>query len=133
MGFLASRKFCSDCLILYKDLHKCQNSCYVCKRKEACTMSDVQLSCKNCHMTCRSLSCFKSHLQPQGRRKESSCERWWKCVTCMKVVDRRVRDRREHVCAEWLCKGCGKYVDSTHLCYIRALDSKKSTPKFIFF
>ena len=67
---------------------------------------DVQLSCRSCHMTCRSVTCFKEHLVPQGKRKESSCDRWWKCVGCMKVLDRKVRDPKDHVCEERWCKSC---------------------------
>lgn len=87
-GFFGNSKFCEHCLIPYSNLHLCERACYVCKRKK-CNFSEVKLSCKLCHMTCRSLSCYKNHLIPQGRRKESPCARWWKCVICTKVVDRK--------------------------------------------
>lgn len=94
---------------------------------------DVQLSCRSCHMTCRSVTCFKEHLVPQGKRKESSCDRWWKCVGCMKVLDRKVRDPKDHVCEERWCKSCKKYVFNDHMCYMRAIENKRSLPRFIFF
>ena len=94
---------------------------------------DVQLSCRSCHMTCRSVTCFKEHLVPQGKRKESSCDRWWKCVGCMKVLDRKVRDPKDHVCEERWCKSCKKYGFNDHMCYMRAIENKRSLPRFIFF
>lgn len=107
--FFGNSNFCKHCLILYGNLNQCELACYVCKRKK-CNFSEVKLICKLCHMTCRSLSCYKNHLIPLGRQKQSSCARWLKCVICTKVVDRKVRGPEQHVCGEWLRRTCDKCV-----------------------
>jgi len=132
-GFFGQTKFCSRCLKAYQGLHQCASNCFVCKRKEGCILDGLcQMSCRSCHMTCRSRACFESHRSAQ-RVKESPCQRWWKCTICKKVVDRKKRNPSDHFCGEWHCQCCGRYVDREHRCYVRALENIDSQPRFIFF
>ncbi|KAJ8321125.1 hypothetical protein KUTeg_001320 [Tegillarca granosa] len=89
-----------------------------------------------CHITCRSEECFEKHLVKRKRKNKddaSKCDLYWRCLECWKVLKTEERTRQEHRCEEWLCKCCKQYVDPDHLCYVRALEEKKSNSKFIFF
>lgn len=61
------------------------------------------------------------------------CDLYWRCLECFKVLKTEERTPQDHKCEEWLCRCCKEYVDPGHLCYIRALEAKKSNCKFIFF
>ena len=128
-----SGRFCHTCLKPYHAKHQCVTSCFVCKRKSDCKESECQMSCLKCHMTCRSLSCFEAHQTKQGKHLYSSCDQWWKCTVCKKVLQRNKRDPSDHVCQEFFCNSCQKYCDKSHLCYIRVVENKSSKPRYIFF
>ena len=127
------KKFCSNCLLPYQKLHKCKNSCFVCKRKDNCTSTNCEMSCRSCHMTCKSMSCFESHKSSENK-KQSECEHWWKCTVCKKIIDKNKQNAEEHVCNTYQCRSCKKMVESnTHNCYIRSVNSKETLPRYIFF
>ena len=60
-AFTSGAEFCKRCLKPYNKKHQCAISCFVCKRKQNCYASDAEMSCRRCHFTCKSLSCFEHH------------------------------------------------------------------------
>ena len=94
-------------------------------------------------MTCRSTECYeeirKVPIHTKGEKKgqprgPSQCEKWWKCPTCYKVLRMDKRKKEEHVCGEYKCSSCHKYMMDDHKCYLRATPAKEHfIPKFIFF
>ncbi|XP_041349362.1 uncharacterized protein LOC121368687 [Gigantopelta aegis] len=95
------------------------------------------MSCRHCHVTCRSMDCFQRHKQQKrdkkGRSIPSKCESFWKCTICKKVLDRSERDPQLHNCGEWKCPCCNNYVDQGHLCYQPPKEINDVHAKFIFY
>jgi len=140
-GFFLSHYFCESCLQPYDHNHRhfCATTCIVCKR-DGCLETDTPLSCRRCHMTCRSLECFNRHKQntvskgKNRRRSPSQCDTWWKCTTCRKTLHVEDRTPEDHLCGEYKCQSCARYVLNDHQCYVRATPiEEEHIPKFIFF
>ncbi|MET0103906.1 MAG: DNA polymerase, partial [Sedimenticola sp.] len=143
-GFFSAGYFCDKCLYHYnnKERHDCDTSCMVCKRGK-CPKTDQPQTCQDCNMDCRSQECFDKHkevpLHKKGKKKgqprgPSQCQKYWKCLTCYKVVRTDIRKKEEHECGEYWCSACEQYVHEGHLCYLRANECKEEfIPKFIFF
>jgi hypothetical protein len=140
VGFFSAIHFCTTCLKPYNQVesHRCATTCIVCKSTE-CPETDHPLTCRQCHMTCRSPSCYDRHLVEKADKDTdkvtSACLRWWKCTTCFKVVDRKYRCMTEipHECGEWLCQCCEQWVKEGHLCYLRSKEPEMKDPKYVFF
>ena len=143
-GFFCCNYFCKSCLKHYdhKEKHQCDTSCIICKT-DKCPKTDTPVKCKDCNMDCRSEKCHEKHKQVpvhkkgkfKGKRSgPSQCEKWWKCLTCYKVVRTDKRKKEAHECGEYYCKSCETYVMDDHLCYLRSIPPKEEfIPKFIFF
>ena len=127
-AFTSFSKFCQNYLKPYNKKHQCTISCFVCDRQN-CYASENEMSCRNCHFTCKSLSCFEHHKKTTDRRKKSSCERWWKCTVCKKTIDRKQQNVEEHTCDTYFCKCCQKIADI----HIRSSIAKEHLPRYIFF
>ncbi|XP_053382445.1 uncharacterized protein LOC128549547 isoform X1 [Mercenaria mercenaria] len=92
-------------------------------------------------MTCRSMECFVRHQTSKVIMKNkkkikliSECEKYWKCTDCKKVIRLKNGDEKmNHRCGEYTCPSCLTVMQPGHLCYQRALKSKESKRKFIFF
>lgn len=54
-------------------------------------------------------------------------------MNCKKTIDRHKRNPEDHVCGEWQCGACKQFVNTDHLCYLRALECKENNPRYIFF
>ena len=142
-GFFCARYIYTRCLKHYNNRqdHECETSCIVCKTTN-CPKTESPVTCDQCHMTCRSMACYRHHtVQPtyqngknQGKtRGPSECEKWWKCSTCYKVVKTTERKKEEHRCGEYYCTSCEQHVLRDHLCYLRATPAKEEfIPKYIF-
>ncbi len=142
-GFFTSSYFCSKCLEPfdhYKD-HRCDTTCLVCKSQQ-CPITENTRTCESCNMECRSDDCFKRHKIVKKAKKGSKedgdcsqCDRYWRCPTCKKVVDRIKRDleKKPHTCSEWFCGCCNDWVDEGHLCYLQPEKSKKKDQLLLFF
>ena len=129
----SKNSFCQKCLKPCNSKHQCAASCFVCKRKD-CFVSDDEMSCRHCHFTCRSRSCFDHHKTVSNKQKQSLCDRWWKCTNCKQIIDRNRRKVEEHVCDTYFCKSCEKMVDiNSHNCYIRSCKPQESKPRFVFY
>ncbi|XP_061190440.1 uncharacterized protein LOC133198353 [Saccostrea echinata] len=137
-GFFSSSYFCKLCLKPYtdKNRHFCGKPCLVCKRLGECPKTDQSIPCPECNMTCRSMACYEAHRDTDEGKKQSQCQRYWRCLTCYRVVNRHGRDlkKQPHVCGEWHCKQCNETVEESHLCYMRALPPAETRwQKLIFF
>ena len=131
-GFFSARYFCSSCLKHYdhKERHECEVTCIVCKTSD-CPKTEEPIKCQKCHMTCRSQTCYQSHITKN--KGLSECEKWWKCPMCYKVINVTKREKEDHRCGEYQCTSCDKYVMKDHLCYLRSIPAKEEfIPEFIF-
>ena len=134
-GFLSVDKYCDKCHKGYKcgkaNKHNCEVCCLVCKRQN-CIMTQ-ELVCEDCNMTCRNRTCYEVH--KEKKKGISQCERWFKCPTCKKVIDRNERRPEDHRCGDYKCQCCSVYVTDPHQCYQRAAKpiAKQGGHKFIFF
>ncbi|XP_053381794.1 uncharacterized protein LOC128549269 [Mercenaria mercenaria] len=141
-GFFSTSYFCETCFVPYstKGKHVCTSTCLICKH-DNCLKTDQELSCKKCHMTCRSLECFLRHQTSKTITKNnkkikllSECEKYWKCTDCKKVLRLESGDeKRDHKCGDYKCPSCSTIVQPGHLCYQRAIKSNENKRKFIFF
>ena len=143
-GFFSAIYFCPKCLkhFDHRERHQCEIYCIVCKR-DNCPKTDNPKKCNDCNMECRSQDCFKNHKEKPVHKKgnfkgkpsgPSQCQKYWKCPTCYKVLRTDQRQKEDHVCGEYLCSSCDKYVLEDHKCYLRATPPKENfKPKFIFF
>lgn len=50
-----------------------------------------------------------------------------------KTLDRCKRKPEDHICGEWQCEACKRFVTGPHLCYIRSRECKEKKPRYIFF
>ena len=63
--FFNTNYFCTMCFTPYqhRQTHSCKDHCIVCK-KSGCEITDDRMTCRDCHMECRSLKCFLIHEDP---------------------------------------------------------------------
>lgn len=135
-GIFNKSYFCQSCLVAYDHTteHCCPVTCLVCKTAP-CVEDDSIVSCKSCHMKCRSSACFNRHKLPGKHDKVSQCDKYWRCTNCTKVVSKCHRDMEKvpHQCGEWQCKCCQCWVIGDHVCYARAEKPKSTDANFVFF
>ncbi|KAL5019096.1 hypothetical protein ScPMuIL_004818 [Solemya velum] len=142
-GFFSAHYFCTKCLKHHdhREKHRCEIKCIVCKR-DHCSVTDSQMTCVDCHMTCRSEACFTHHQaipkeshaeKKDGKSRPSPCKKWWKCTKCFKVLNRESRPVARHRCGEFYCLSCKNYVMPGHLCFLRATPPKNDHyPRYVF-
>lgn len=139
-GFFSAIYFCERCFKHYNQNtnHCCESKCLTCKSQK-CPETDSTMCCRLCHMVCRSMDCFKRHLEKKTKNTSdngsvtSQCEQFWRCITCKKVINCLKRPIYLHKCTEWLCKCCKTWVIGNHQCYLFPEELKKPVKKFIFF
>ena len=131
-GFFNSSYFCNTCLKPYNDAkkHSCKTSCRVCS-SNACPVTENTMTCKICHMDCRSFECFERHKSVTVTRNrtapnKSQCEKWWRCTQCKKVLQVSKHNPLDHKCNERYCGTCDSMVEGTHLCHHRAHNTKNT-------
>ncbi|MES9882603.1 MAG: DNA polymerase [Sedimenticola sp.] len=96
-------------------------------------------------MHCRNTACFQRHREISVRKRRASnratqhsvlsdCQRYWRCLECKKVVDRKKRDveKKPHSCGEYYCKICDSWVEPEHLCFLRANKPQTKNQNYIF-
>ena len=136
-GFHGYPYFCESCLVPYaqSNIHSCDLKCTVCRRPK-CDKAENPKVCTDCNKLCRSQECFDAHKQIRRRGKkvyDPPCELEWKCLTFKKIHNVEDRKRDEHVCGEWKCNDCSRYVVGDHRCYLRCQGPQENINKFIFF
>ena len=139
-GFFSSSYFCTTCLKPYNNAkhHSCETTCKVCT-SNSCPVSDDKVTCKTCHMECRSLQCLERHKAVKQSRNpnvpsKSQCEKWWRCTKCKKVLQVAKQNPLDHKCNERYCGTCDSMVEGIHLCHQRAYNAKDSSEfKHLYF
>ena len=135
-AMMAQSYYCYTCDKAYnnRSSHACANHCKVCGR-DGCKILGEDMTCRNCGLTCRSMTCFKKHKSKRGKAGSlpSVCETFWKCKTCKKTFDRKERKPTDHDCAEFKCSNCNQFVIGVHLCYMRAAHLRKGPRSQIYF
>ena len=118
--------FCYQCYEPYtrKERHKCWKFCSACY-SETCDgwkrrgKKVDRKPCSECNRVFSNDSCFENHL------KTDICILVKRCKSCHKLVDtrRRPKNKKQHVCGEFVCHTCGPYrlVNADHKCYIKPL------------
>ena len=140
-GLLTTKDVCTTCLKFYKKktTHHCEKKCPLCDR-QGCEWGE-KFVCQDCNRMCRNQECYNIHKmttqykagEMKGEDKPSTCQRFYKCIDCNKLLDSNTRSKEDHRCHEWVCQLCKEYVEGQHLCYMRAAQAKTSTGKYIFF
>ena len=139
--FFNTKYFCTMCFTPYqhRQTHSCKDHCIVCK-KSGCEITDDRITCRDCHMVCRSLKCSLIHKDPYmykigklNGQSPAPCDFFWRCTTCMSVIKVSERKPSEHRCTEYKCKMCSEYVLGQHRCYIRAQSVSNKPFKYIHF
>ena len=72
-GFFSAIYFCDRCFKQYdhNTEHRCEITCLTCKNSN-CPETDSTLSCRSCHMFCRSVECFERHKAKRPQKKHNS-------------------------------------------------------------
>ena len=138
-GFLGTGYFCPKCLKPHNDKkkHRCDFTCRKCKGQNCPVGNEV--ICSDCHVTFQSQLCYTTHRQEvafqTGKKKSPSvCQSFWQCPECKKYLERSKRSPDKHVCGEWLCTCCKRWVlDINHRCYLQRIAPKDPSDKLIFF
>jgi hypothetical protein len=142
-GFYETKKLCLHCYKLYakSGKHFCINECTTC-RQVKCFKEGNGVICTDCNMLCRNAKCYLEHKKERmsksancnpSKKMPSLCQMYYKCLRCLRVLDRSNRPADKHKCGEWLCSCCEEYVLGDHLCFYRQKKPKITSGKFIFF
>ena len=140
-SFFCKSYYCTTCLKPYqrRGTHRCGTHCNVCKRPNCEIMVDT-MSCRDCHMECRSLECFNHHKKTHTYKKSKfdaqtsiPWESFWKCTICKHTLTVSKRKPTEHRCTEYQCQMCEEFVMLNHKCYMRSIEVKNKTFKYIHF
>ena len=129
-GFLGQDIFCIKCLKGHNNgkKHRCEGTCNKC-RKTDCEPGDP-VTCRDCNVTCVSEKCYRKH----KTGPKSACDLFWGCLKCHRHWERKERTAEQHVCGEWLCPCCMTWItDPNHRCYLRCLEPKPMSDKYVFF
>lgn len=131
-GFFAKKHFCDHCLLPYdnKKKHSCEITCSVCCHSPC--FKGTYIKCDKCNIICRSSSCFQRH-QKKRPKLPSLCDSYWRCDLCTRIIETKQCTRSQHSCGDILCPNCKEYVGNEHTCYIKYLEPKKSSSKYIFY
>ena len=102
----------------------------LCLREGGC-LPDKRKFCPDCNLTCNSEECYQYHKSDSARAK-SKCSKRKKCLKCRKVVNLDKQDFADHICHQYRCRTCQKFVDSTHLCFLRRKKPGVENPSLFF-
>jgi hypothetical protein len=143
-AFLPKKKICLKCfkIVQFKS-HICSNGqeqkkCFSCQRFD-CKKGQL-VKCNDCNFTCFGKSCFEAHksILPQTTKgtddhQLSLCQKRHKCNQCEKVIELQKQKLEDHICGQYHCLQCSKFVDLDHLCFLRRKKTKISKGKFLYF
>ena len=120
--------YCHDCNKAYtkRDKHKCPSKCLSCftfSKDGKCEGQEI--ACKKCNRKFLGKKCFKNHLKNRSKaenKTDTVCNSVKKCLDCSRIITGKYVD--SHKCGYCECNNCGKYVDSSHKCYMKKLRPK---------
>jgi G:T-mismatch repair DNA endonuclease (very short patch repair protein) len=136
-GFLGKRNYCTKCLVPYasKAYHKCINYCATCESDNCDVFAEYiegYLSCRTCKQTCRNITCFETHQQPNADGTMSLCATYRRCTKCRKRLSKK--DVKEHICGTYKCTNCQKNnVYRNHKCFMRHTQPPNTSGKFLYY
>ena len=127
-GFIDSPYYCHECKKAYtkRDKHKCPSkclSCFVYSKGEKC--SGVFIVCDKCNRTFLGKKCFNNHLKNRSNvenKTDTVCNAVKRCLDCGRLITGKYV--MSHKCGFSECSNCGKYVDSSHKCFMKKVNAK---------
>ena len=127
-GFMNTPYYCHECKKAYtkRDKHKCPSkclSCFVYSKGEKC--SGDFIVCDKCNRTFLGRKCFNNHLKNRSKvenKTDTVCNAVKKCIDCKRLITGKYVN--SHKCGFSECSNCGKYVDSTHKCFMKKVKAK---------
>ena len=127
-GLLNRSYYCDKCRQGYneKQDHECENICKACLRGQ-CVAEGAPLPCDLCGREFVNPDCFLKHTEV-NKEGNTTCSSKWQCKDCQCTYFTYSRKRHDHVCYEYQCHICKKYVTRPHLCYMQPdRDEKKKS------
>lgn len=76
----------------------------------------TQKQCDKCFRLFSDQQCFDVHVQ-------HICSKSWKCLKCERLYPYK-RSQANHICYEFKCRVCSKWVVRNHLCFIEPKQAK---------
>ena len=120
--------YCHECKKAYtkRDKHKCLSkclSCFIYLKGEKC--SGDSIVCDKCNRSFLGRKCFNNHLKNRSKVKNKTdnvCNAIKKCLDCGRLITGKYVIA--HKCGYSECLNCGKYVDSSHKCFMKKVRAK---------
>ena len=127
-AFYDTPYYCHECKKAYtkRDKHKCPSKCLSCftfSKDGKCEGQEI--ACKKCNRKFLGKKCFKNHLKNRSKaenKTDTVCNSVKKCLDCSRIITGKYVD--SHKCGYCECNNCGKYVDSSHKCYMKKVKAK---------
>src|SRR5437868_2518205 len=125
-GFFACHYYCTTCDKKYSEKfrHDCPTHCRRCFRNN-CEKSNNTVLCPKCNRVCRTIDCLEHH--------KAICYQFWFCSQCYTEFKRSEIDISKHICGTTKCKGCEKYENEDHRCYMQNIAAKETKNGYIYF
>ena len=135
-AFLSKNYFCTTCKVGYDhaEKHRCTKKCHLCFVGDCHTKDVSWVFCQDCNRYFFNEECFQNHKREKGKSKVSQCMKYFKCLDCMRVINRSERAPADHKCGEIKCRNCGEYDSpDTHRCYMQPIkkEDQNSVPIII--
>ena len=127
-AFYDSPYYCHECKKAYtkRDKHNCPSKCLYCftfSKDGKCEGQEI--ACKKCNRKFLGKKCFRNHLKNRSKAENKTntvCNSVKKCLDCSRIITGKYVD--SHKCGYCECNNCGKYVNSSHKCYMKKLRPK---------
>ena len=131
-SFLSKAYYCNFCLVPYTKMneHACDRHCNVCC-KDNCLMTDNIIECIVCNFECRNQECFDRHKTKNPKTHFSVCESYWRCPKCKHICCSN--QKKDHLCGSRICRFCSESVIGVHKCYVKPLEPKQTSGKFLYY
>ncbi|XP_063994390.1 uncharacterized protein LOC135171709 [Diachasmimorpha longicaudata] len=126
-SFFGVKYYCEHCNKPYTTQgHVCDRTCDRCLKNPPCDSTIVdKIVCDDCNREFHGQLCFDQHKKPGSfsGNNPTVCDYIKLCGQCNTKIDHR--KAQNHVCHKYYCNVCQKDEDSSHLCYMPTLKSKK--------
>lgn len=128
-GFLNRNYFCQKCKKGYtnKEQHSCNTPCRLCRHLHE-DMTEDWRKCSTCNCSFRHEICFRlhNHKSSMGR---STCDEHFKCTSCNQMINRKLHEKKSHICGEIYCKTCKNFAAADHMCYMQPVEAGDTSSK----
>ncbi|XP_065122769.2 uncharacterized protein [Paramisgurnus dabryanus] len=135
-AFIGSNYVCRFCYKGYNDVkhHHCSRICNVCFDPDCYKHPKRTVHCADCLRFCKSDYCYKAHKKISRGRDRVPCDMIKYCKLCNRRYD--VSGARDnHKCKPVQCVHCGEDLgtEGLHQCFIRPINPKDTSEKYIFY